>query len=149
MASSSPHSQSPSKTAGYESPVKTPESPILPVSQVEAIQNNPSKPVLPDIIMADAQNSTFPRPRASRSQVRTPEPRASKERLNGHRDASERSPSTPGHLAPFDWDEFEARYEEALADADRQEQELLKEFEDLVKVSQASQALGMLPVNHD
>jgi uncharacterized protein YeaO (DUF488 family) len=56
--------------------------------------------------------------------------------MNGHKDAAERSPSTPGHLAPFDWDEFEARYEEALADADREEQELLKEFEDLVKVSQ-------------
>jgi glycyl-tRNA synthetase alpha subunit len=55
--------------------------------------------------------------------------------MNGQKDAGERSPSTPGHLAPFDWDEFEARYEEALADADRQEQELLKEFEDLVKVS--------------
>ncbi|KAK4233096.1 hypothetical protein C8A03DRAFT_19753 [Achaetomium macrosporum] len=51
----------------------------------------------------------------------------------GHGDAGERSPSTPGHLAPFDWNEFEARYEEALVDADRQEQELLKEFEKLVK----------------
>ena len=85
--------------------------------------------------MADAQTA-FPKPQGSRSQVRTPEPRPSRERMNGHKDAAERSPSTPGHLAPFDWDEFEARYEEALADADREEQELLKEFEDLVKVSQ-------------
>ncbi|KAK4141874.1 uncharacterized protein C8A04DRAFT_38783 [Dichotomopilus funicola] len=70
-----------------------------------------------------------------RPQVRTPEPRQSKDRIiNGHRgDGSDRSPSTPGHLAPFDWEDFEARYEEALADADLQEQELLKEFEDLVK----------------
>jgi hypothetical protein len=42
---------------------------------------------------------------------------------------------------PFDWDEFEARYEEALADADRDEQELLKEFEDLVKVGQVLEFL--------
>jgi hypothetical protein len=84
-------------------------------------------------IMADAP--AFPKPRRSRSQVKTPEPRHSKERMNGLRDAGERSPSTPGQLAPFDWDEFEARYEEALSDADREEQELLKEFEDLVKVS--------------
>lgn len=82
--------------------------------------------------MADAPPA-FPKPQGARSQLKTPEPRTSKERINGHRDALERSPSTPGHLPPFDWEEFEARYEEAFADADRQEQELLKEFEDLVK----------------
>ncbi|KAG7292439.1 hypothetical protein NEMBOFW57_002474 [Staphylotrichum longicolle] len=81
--------------------------------------------------MTDAQ-TTLPKQQGSRSLVKTPEPRHSKERLNGLKEG-ERSPSTPGHLAPFDWDEFEARYEEAFADADRQEQELLKEFEDLVK----------------
>jgi hypothetical protein len=92
-------------------------------------------------IMADAP--AFPKPRRSRSQVKTPEPRHSKERMNGLRDAGERSPSTPGHLAPFDWDEFESRYEEALSDADREEQELLKEFEDLVKVSRVLEFLGV------
>ncbi|KAK4044490.1 hypothetical protein C8A01DRAFT_12125 [Parachaetomium inaequale] len=131
MASTSSCSQSSSQTQGHESPAKTPESPILPVPQAEATRNSPPKPVFPDI-MADAQTA-FPKPQGSRSQVRTPEPRPSRERMNGHKDAAERSPSTPGHLAPFDWDEFEARYEEALADADREEQELLKEFEDLVK----------------
>jgi hypothetical protein len=94
--------------------------------------------------MADAQ-STFSKPQGGRSQVKTPEPRHSKERMNGQKDAGERSPSTPGHLAPFDWDEFEARYEEALADADRQEQELLKEFEDLVKVSQSEPPRSLQP----
>jgi hypothetical protein len=90
--------------------------------------------VFPDI-MADAQTA-FSKHQGSRPQVKTPEPRQSRDRLNGHKDPGERSPSTPGHLAPFDWDEFEARYEEALADADRDEQELLREFEELVKVSQ-------------
>ncbi|KAK4101629.1 hypothetical protein N658DRAFT_425204 [Parathielavia hyrcaniae] len=129
MASASPRSSS-SKTYGHPSPVETPESPILPASKVEATQNSPGAAV-PDT-MADSQN-TFPKLQTSRPQVKTPEPRQSKERMNGQRETAERSPSTPGHLAPFDWDEFEARYEEALADADRQEQELLKEFEDLVK----------------
>jgi len=136
MASPSPHLSS--TTAGRESPAKTPESPILPFSQAAAIQNSPPKPVIPDI-MTDAQ-TTLPKPQGSRSQVKTPEPRHSKERLNGLKEG-ERSPSTPGHLAPFDWDEFEARYEEAFADADRQEQELLKEFEDLVKVSQVFRSI--------
>lgn len=84
--------------------------------------------------MADT-NTALPKPSGSRPQLKTPEPRLSKDRMNGHKDAAERSPSTPGHLAPFDWEEFEARYQEALADADRQERELLQEFEDLVKVS--------------
>ena len=41
----------------------------------------------------------------------------------------------PGNLAPFDWGKFEVRYEEALVDADRQEQDFLKELEKLTKVS--------------
>ncbi|KAK4097203.1 hypothetical protein N658DRAFT_392421, partial [Parathielavia hyrcaniae] len=45
----------------------------------------------------------------------------------------ERSPCTPGYVAPFDWKGFEAHYEKAFVDADHQQQELLKEFEELVK----------------
>ncbi|KAL2021445.1 hypothetical protein VTK56DRAFT_7198 [Thermocarpiscus australiensis] len=80
-----------------------------------------------------AAQSTLPKPQGSRAQVKTPEPRHSKEPINGQKQAAERSPSTPGHLAPFDWDEFEARYEAALAEANLHEQELLKEFENLVR----------------
>ncbi|KAK3902751.1 hypothetical protein C8A05DRAFT_43877 [Staphylotrichum tortipilum] len=135
MAGGSPHCSSSSSVPGRESPNKTPESPespIIPFSHVDGIRNSPTRPVLPDITMADAPPA-FPKPQGARSQLKTPEPRTSKERINGHRDAVERSPSTPGHLPPFDWEEFEARYQEAFADADRHEQELLKEFEDLVK----------------
>ncbi|KAK0729309.1 hypothetical protein B0T21DRAFT_292440 [Apiosordaria backusii] len=81
--------------------------------------------------MADAQ-STIPKPQGTRAaQVKTPEPRILKERSNGN--IAERSPSTPGHLAPFDWEDFEARYQEALANANAEEQELLAEFENLIK----------------
>ncbi|KAK3362700.1 hypothetical protein B0T25DRAFT_561764 [Lasiosphaeria hispida] len=53
--------------------------------------------------------------------------------MNSQKETADRSPSTPGHLVPFDWDDFEARYEEALKDANRQEQDLLEEFETLIK----------------
>lgn len=137
MESTSPQSSSSlNNTSGHESPTKRPESPVLPLPQAEPIQNSPPKPVSSDT-MADAQ-TTQSKPQGSRPQLRTPEPNQFKELTNGQKEAAERSPSTPGHLAPFDWDEFEARYEEALADADRNEQELLKEFEELVKVSSIS-----------
>jgi hypothetical protein len=65
--------------------------------------------------------------------------------MNGQKEGVERSPSTPGHLAPFDWEDFEARYEEALAEADGQEQAVLKEFEELVKVSKLLHAILFEP----
>ncbi|KAK7757913.1 hypothetical protein SLS62_000291 [Diatrype stigma] len=43
------------------------------------------------------------------------------------------SPNSPGRLVPFDWDEFEARYQKALDEADEQEKELLEEFDHLVR----------------
>ncbi|KAL2256657.1 hypothetical protein VTK26DRAFT_1346 [Humicola hyalothermophila] len=129
MASTSPQS---SPNLDHEAPTERPESPVLPPPQPEPLQKSPPKPAISNTIMAAAQ-ATQPNSQGSRTQLRTPEPRQSKELMNGQKEAAERSPSTPGHLAPFDWDEFEARYEEALADADRNEQELLKEFEELVK----------------
>ncbi|KAI1809915.1 hypothetical protein GGS20DRAFT_569853 [Poronia punctata] len=40
---------------------------------------------------------------------------------------------SPGHLAPFDWEDFEDRYEKALQEADEHERQILEEFEKLVK----------------
>ena len=148
-STSSAHSPpSPTASAHDESPSQTPESPVpLPPPQTEAVQNSPQKTVVvPDTMIAVP--GTQPKPEGSRTQLKTPEPLHLKEPMNGqngqngqngHKEAgADRSPSTPGHLAPFDWDEFEARYEAALADADRHEQELLREFDDLVKVSRFS-----------
>ena len=45
------------------------------------------------------------------------------------------TPSTPGQLADFDWDDFEARYERALQEADEHEREILQEAQSLSKVS--------------
>lgn len=48
---------------------------------------------------------------------------------------SDRSEMTsPGHLAPFDWEDFEDRYEKALQEADEREKQMLEEFAQLVKV---------------
>lgn len=45
------------------------------------------------------------------------------------------TPETPGaNLMPFDWDDLEARFEKALASANQREEELMGEFEALVKV---------------
>ncbi|RDA86027.1 hypothetical protein CP532_4716 [Ophiocordyceps camponoti-leonardi (nom. inval.)] len=38
---------------------------------------------------------------------------------------------SPGLLPPFDWTDFEARYEKALRDADAHEREILKEAQHL------------------
>ncbi|KAF4443552.1 hypothetical protein F53441_11407 [Fusarium austroafricanum] len=58
---------------------------------------------------------------------RTPEPQVDRQASNSD------PPDTPGTLEPFDWDEFETRYEAALRDADEQEREILKEADALSK----------------
>ncbi|KAI1431377.1 hypothetical protein GGR50DRAFT_679902 [Xylaria sp. CBS 124048] len=40
---------------------------------------------------------------------------------------------SPDHLAPFDWEDFEDRYEKALQEADDRERQMLEEFEQLIK----------------
>lgn len=49
------------------------------------------------------------------------------------------TPDTPGagSLPPFDWDDLEARFEQALAKANQHEDEVMREFESLIKVSHA------------
>lgn len=69
-------------------------------------------------------------PHASR---RTPEPQVDRQANNSD------PPDTPGALEPFDWDEFEARYEAALQEADEREREILKEADALSKVSSFEQ----------
>ncbi|KAK7738004.1 hypothetical protein SLS63_002337 [Diaporthe eres] len=92
--------------------------------------------------------SRLPRPANSK----TPEPRIvtlSKPTSTKHRSqvnglahaahlAPERSatPDTPGtvrSIASFDWEDLEARFEAALADANQNEQALMAEFEALVR----------------
>ncbi|KAF4974143.1 hypothetical protein FZEAL_8908 [Fusarium zealandicum] len=64
--------------------------------------------------------------RAPHTKTKTPEP-------HGEQQASPGTPDTPGVLEPFDWDEFEARYEAALHDADEHDREIMKQAEALSK----------------
>ncbi|KAJ4016560.1 hypothetical protein NW752_003686 [Fusarium irregulare] len=66
--------------------------------------------------------------RHSYTNSRTPEPQTDR-----RASISADSPETPGVLEAFDWDEFEARYEAALRNADEQEREILKEADALAK----------------
>lgn len=86
-------------------------------------------------------NSKTPEPRI----VTLPKPTSTKHRsqANGLTHAThlapERSatPDTPGtvrSIASFDWEDLEARFEAALADANQNEQALMTEFEALVRV---------------
>ncbi|KAF6838313.1 hypothetical protein CMUS01_04696 [Colletotrichum musicola] len=65
-----------------------------------------------------------------RPSTKTPEPRVDQQTAKGR---GSDTPDTPGAFPSFDWEDFEARYEKALADADEKERELLQEFEGLVK----------------
>lgn len=100
-------------------------------------------------INSSPHQSRLPRPANSK----TPEPRIvtlSKPTSTRHRSQAnglahaahrppERSatPDTPGivwSIASFDWDDLEARFEAALANANQDEQALMAEFEALVRV---------------
>lgn len=130
MASGSPQ-QLPSGNQGQDKSQNRPESPTVPQQHSEAPQPHTAE-IKNDDLMAD---DPFTQQQPGRhAQVQTPEPKTSDDRINGHRDTTATTPSTPGHLAPFDWDEFETRYEQALAEANNQEKELLEEFDRLVKV---------------
>ncbi|OIW24099.1 hypothetical protein CONLIGDRAFT_125620 [Coniochaeta ligniaria NRRL 30616] len=129
MASGSPQ-QPPTGNQGQVQSRDRPESPTVPQQRSEAPQMDAAESKNHDLMAADPFTQQQP---ARRTQVKTPEPKTSTDHMNGHKDTTATSPSTPGHLAPFDWDEFEGRYEQALAEANNQEKELLEEFDRLVK----------------
>jgi hypothetical protein len=48
------------------------------------------------------------------------------------------APASPHSLEPFDWDNFQARYDHAMAEANATEQALLNEFNELANASYLS-----------
>ena len=72
---------------------------------------------------------------APNQRPRTPQSQDQRQRNSHHVAAIQTSPSTPGHLASFDWDDFHLRYQKALEEATAQEKQLLQQFDELVKVS--------------
>ncbi|CAJ2500270.1 Uu.00g031230.m01.CDS01 [Anthostomella pinea] len=71
-----------------------------------------------------SQYTGHPKAPERQRQTRTPEPQKRR---------SDKSEQSPGHLDPFSWDDFETRYEEALRQADTEEEKILEEFDQLVK----------------
>ncbi|OTB05626.1 hypothetical protein M426DRAFT_319614 [Hypoxylon sp. CI-4A] len=63
--------------------------------------------------------------RHRQNQTRTPSPQK--------RRSNKSEMQSPGHLAEFNWADFESRYEKALEETDEKEKQLLEEFESLVK----------------
>ncbi|KAJ8127156.1 hypothetical protein O1611_g6479 [Lasiodiplodia mahajangana] len=90
-------------------------------------QPQPDSPSRPQILrIEEASNGGHPRAHLQRHR-RAQTPEAQKRR-------SDRSEMTsPGHLAPFDWEDFEDRYQKALQEADEKEKQMLEEFAQLVK----------------
>ncbi|CAK7230539.1 hypothetical protein SBRCBS47491_007618 [Sporothrix bragantina] len=108
----------------------------------------------PPVLVAPQPSQSLPQARTLRSPVRTPELQTTlpqRQATNGHgyqgqqqqqqqqqqsqrglSQARESSPDTPGHIPPFDWEMFEARYEQALQEMNGEEKELLEEFDRLV-----------------
>lgn len=102
-------------------------SPIGSQAEELAVGREDEKPTQGNAALSDHEK----RPQTEK---RTPEPQADQQ------SAESDTPSTPGHLAPFDWDDFEARYEKALREADEHEREILKEAEGLSKVASIPRA---------
>jgi hypothetical protein len=109
--------------------MSTPPVPVaLPETASVGSEQAPASIIANHNVGGDERDSQPPRNQTAI----TPEPRPDMLAMNDRN--SQTTPSTPGLLPPFDWEDFQARYEKALADADDEEREILKEFESLTKV---------------
>lgn len=143
-----------------ESPEAVQVQPSPPTSAQPPAEDDPevhAEPEEPERKMnTNPPESRLPRP----ANTRTPEPptlrpaRIDTDRRNGlahpHTPAAisiqaahllpERSstPGTPASLPAFDWDDLESRFEKALGQANQDEQELMADFESLIKVSSSA-----------
>ena len=115
-----------------------PELPLASQPEYGAEDSHPESTEDEDMA-AGSQSKQSRQTSEARSQMKPPEPQLRFSKLNGQTSLdAQGSPSTPGHIPPFDWDEFENRYEQALAEANEQEKEMLEEFDRLVKVRSPS-----------
>jgi hypothetical protein len=93
----------------------------------------------PEIVTVNSDNGNHGSD-SHRVETRTPEPQSAQNQgasqgqhpHNGGQAAQ--WPSTPETLTHFDWDDFQARFADALAEADRDEQAMQDEFDQLSRV---------------
>ncbi|KAI1328874.1 hypothetical protein F5Y16DRAFT_367526 [Xylariaceae sp. FL0255] len=111
-------------TTKVEQGTQTPEDVTVRIAHPQASQGSPSrKQHMPKAEPNTSQNAI--NARRDRPGAQTPETQKRR---------SDRSVMTsPGHLNPFNWDDFNERYEKALQEADANEKQMLEEFERLVK----------------
>ncbi|ETS82171.1 hypothetical protein PFICI_07173 [Pestalotiopsis fici W106-1] len=102
-----------------------------PQSQIKQPRPQTSAEDDQDMEVEEDIPSPTPAPLADsrRQQARTPEP----SQRRSQKASGQLWPGSPGALAPFDWEDFESRYEKALTEADQKEAELVAEFEHLVQ----------------
>ncbi|CAK7221649.1 hypothetical protein SCUCBS95973_004570 [Sporothrix curviconia] len=129
---------------------------VQQVQQAQQTQQTQQIQQQPPVLVAPQPSRSLPQTRTLQSPVRTPELQTTlpqRQATNGHgyhsqqqqqqqqqrqhsqrgvSQARESSPGTPGHIPPFDWETFEARYEQALQEMNGEEKELLEEFDRLV-----------------
>ncbi|KAJ8121052.1 hypothetical protein ONZ43_g2401 [Nemania bipapillata] len=105
------------------SQTQTPQNPAVR----QNTQESPDSPSRTQILrIREAPNGGSPKAYQQRPR-RAQTPETQKRR-------SDRSEMTsPGYLAPFDWEDFDDRYEKALQEADEKEKQMLEEFAQLVK----------------
>ncbi|KAG4293926.1 hypothetical protein FPRO06_00511 [Fusarium proliferatum] len=125
------------KTSCVDTPVAWPTTPLaierempnmdtaLPLQQDG--ENRHSQDDIKATVPAPGESNMSSIQRHPHANRRTPEPQDDRQPNNPD------PPDTPGVLEPFNWDEFEARYEAALQEADEREQEILKEADALSK----------------
>lgn len=114
-----------------KSPTKSPPKSSTKSSVKSQVQTKPQQQEDDEEEEAPLTQTRVP---VDRRQTRTPEPK----QRRSQRVSVQPSPSTPGRIAPFDWDDFEARYQKALSEADEKEKAILEEFDQLVKVGLSS-----------
>ncbi|KAI0877674.1 hypothetical protein GGS24DRAFT_446371 [Hypoxylon argillaceum] len=104
---------------------QTPQDTTVRLIHPQASPESPSRTQI--LRMEEIPNGGHPRAHQQQRHRRAQTPETQKRR-------SDRSEMTsPGHLAPFDWEDFDDRYEKALQEADDNEKQMLQEFAQLVK----------------
>ncbi|KAI1448727.1 hypothetical protein ABKA04_008108 [Annulohypoxylon sp. FPYF3050] len=94
-------------------------------SQVQSQPHSPPRAQAPKIEQSQGDSLIKQLTMHRQRRAQTPDPQ--------NRRSNRSEMQSPGHLAAFDWDDFEDRYEKALQEADEQERQLLEEFDSLVK----------------
>ncbi|KAI0882101.1 uncharacterized protein GGS22DRAFT_47783 [Annulohypoxylon maeteangense] len=113
---------------GDETEIIEPHEEDVTVRLHSQTQSQPQSPPLAQgLKIEQSQEISLLRNLAMQRQRRTQTPDPQNRRSNRSEMQS------PGHLAAFDWEDFEDRYEKALQEADEQEKQLLEEFDNLVK----------------